>query len=127
LKQSLPYKRTERVGHQVKEILGEITTKYIDLSFLGFITFIEVQVAPDMRFAKVFYSVINPKMDIKKITIELNKRVKAFKKYLGPELPLKHIPQLQFYYDGSLDYMDKINTIMHDIDIPELEDEEPEE
>lgn len=119
MKQPLPYKRTDRVGHQVIQILGEIATKYINLSHLGFITFTEVQIAPDLRHAKVFYSVINPRMDIEKITIQLNKKVKAFKKYLAPELPLKNLPDLHFYYDGSLEYMDKINTIVSKLDIPD--------
>lgn len=124
MKQPLPYKRTDRVGHQVIQILGEIATKYIDLSYLGFVTFTEVQIAPDMRHAKVFYSVINPTMDTARVTEELNKKVKAFKKYLAPELPLKNMPDLHFYYDGSLDYMEKISTIMNKIEIPESEDEE---
>lgn len=127
MKQPLPYKRTDRVGHQVIRILGEIAARHIDLSHLGFITFTGVQVAPDLRYARIYYSVINPQMEIDKITDELNQKVKAFKKYLAPELPLKNLPDLRFFYDGSLDYMEKISTIIQDIDIPEeIEDTENE-
>ena len=71
--QQLPFKRTDRVGQQIKSILGDIALKYISLKHLGFVTFTSVDVSNDLRNAKVFYSVLNPKIKIESIENEMNK------------------------------------------------------
>ncbi|MBC8215485.1 MAG: 30S ribosome-binding factor RbfA [Candidatus Marinimicrobia bacterium] len=115
MKQERPYKRTDRVGNQICEILGEIASRHIRLSHLGFVTFTKTIISPDLRNAKVFFSVINPKKDMNQIIIEMNKLRKAFKKYLAPELHLKNIPDLHFYFDESIVYANKLDSIFHTI------------
>lgn len=110
-----PYKRTERIEQQILEILGEIKVKHIDLSHLGFITFISASITPDLRQAKVFYSVIRPHIDIVDITAELNKYKGLFRKFLAPELHIKNIPELTFYYDETVDYTEKIDRLIEAI------------
>ena len=107
----------DRVGNQVLDILSGILIRDIDLSHLGFVTFTFVEVAPDLRSAKVFYSVLNRKKSDEAINIDINKKRKAFKKYMGPELQLKSTPELRFYYDESLIYDQKINKLLHDTGI----------
>ena len=106
-----PYKRTDRVSLQIQQILGEITTKHIDISHLGFITFTRVQISPDLRHSKVFYSVINKKMSAESIEFELNKLAKAFRKYLGHEIRLKNIPDLTFYQDEGIKHEEHMQSI----------------
>ena len=118
-----PYNRTDRVGNQVLDILSGILIKNINLSHLGFISFTKVDIAPDLHSAKVYYSVLGRKKTDKEIDIAINQKRKAFKKYMGPELHLKCIPDLRFYHDESLIYEDKINKILHDVDIPEEKDD----
>jgi ribosome-binding factor A len=116
LKSQKPYKRTDRVGNQILDILGQVLFKYIDLSHIGFVTFTHVDIAPDFRTAKVFYSILNPKIDLKKADIEINQRRKAFKKFMSPELTIKHTPDLKFHYDPSMEYGEKIDRLLHNID-----------
>ena len=113
----------DRVGNQILDILSGILIKYIDLSHLGFITFTLVQVSPDLRNAKVFYSVLGRKKTDKEIDIVINQRRKAFKKYMGPQLHLKSTPDLRFYKDESIIYEDKINQMLHELDISEESDD----
>ncbi len=122
MKSKRPYKRTDRVGNQILSILGDVLTKYIDLSHIGFVTFTHVDIAPDLRTAKVFYSILNPKMTREKARIEINQRRKAFKKFMSPELTIKHTPDLKFYHDDSLEYGEKIDRLFHDLDLEEKDD-----
>ena len=112
-----PYDRIERVNKQIHDILGGILNKNIDLNYLGFVTITRIDVSRDLRVAKVFYSVINPIMSLKKINIEINKHRKPFKKYMGPELSMKHTPDLKFYYDDTFEYTEYVSTIMKNIDV----------
>ena len=111
-----PYKRTDRVANEIQNILGDIQTQFIDLSDLGFITISNVIVSPDLKYAKIFFSVVQKKIPIKEIESNLNTKSKAFRKYLGQQLRIKFTPQLRFYYDDTLSYTEKLDTIFHDIE-----------
>ena len=54
-----PYNRLDRINNQILDILSDIMMKNVDLSHLGFITFTSVDVAPDLRTAKIYYSVLS--------------------------------------------------------------------
>ena len=49
-------------------------TKSIDLSYLGFVTFTKADISPDLKNAKIFYSVINQKFSDSEINIQINKK-----------------------------------------------------
>jgi ribosome-binding factor A len=115
LRAEKPYKRTERIENQILEIFGEIVTKHINLSHLGFVTFTKAQITTDFRHAKIFFSVIKPRIDIEDIIIGMNKLRGPFRKYLAPELHIKHIPELHFYYDESLEYTESIDKLINTI------------
>ena len=103
-----PYNRSERVEKQLLEIISSIAIKNIDLSFLGFITFTDVDISPDLKNAKIFFSVLNQKLPDDELEIEINRRKKAFKKFLSPELHLRTTPKIKFVNDKKLFLQEKI-------------------
>ena len=111
LRYERPFKRKDRVANEIQHILGKIQTQYIDLSDLGLITFSRVTISPDLKHAKVFFSVLNKKIPIDKIQIEMDNRAKSFRRYLGQELRIKFTPELKFFYDETVEYSQKIDTI----------------
>ena len=112
-----PYDRIDRINKQILDILSGILNKYIDLNYLGFVTFTKVDVSRDLRIAKVFYSVFNQTISKDKLDIEINKHRKPFKKYMGPELSMKHTPDLKFYFDDTFEYTEYVASLMKNIDI----------
>ena len=110
-----PYDRIERVNNQILDILGNTLIKHIDLSHLGFVTFTKIDVSRDLRLAKVYYSVLNQKLSKNQLNIELNKFRKPFKKYLGPELTMKHTPDLRFYFDDTYEYSDFVSRLINNL------------
>ncbi len=112
-----PYKRTERIEQQLLEILGEIVTKHINLSHLGFVTFTNAQISADLRHAKIFFSIIKARLDRDEIISGINKLRGPFRKYLAPELHIKYIPELRFYFDETVEYSENINKLMSSIKI----------
>ena len=109
-----PYNRSERVEKQLLEIISSIAIKNIDLSSLGFITFTDVDISPDLKNAKIFFSVLNQKLPDDELEIEFNRRKKAFKKFLSPELHLRTTPKIQFVNDKKLSYQEKIDSLLKD-------------
>lgn len=122
MKPQRPYKRTDRVGEQILEIVTDTAAKHIDLNHLGFVTFTGIDVSPDLRSAIIYFSALNPTDEIQNIENKINTIAKGFKKYLGIEMRIKNIPDLRFIYDQSLNYTDKINQMIQTIDIPKQND-----
>ena len=110
-----PYKRTERIESQILEIFGEIVIKHINLSHLGFVTFTKAQITTDFRHAKIFFSIIKARVDIDDVVKGMNKLRGPFRKYLAPELHIKNIPEIHFYYDESLEYSQNIEKVISSI------------
>ena len=110
-----PYSRSERVEKQVLEIISSIAIKHIDLSSLGFITFTGVDISPDLKNAKIFFSVLNQKIPDDDLEVIINKKQKAFKKFLSPELHLRTTPKIQFINDKKLSYQEKIDNLLNNI------------
>ena len=108
-----PYKRVDRINRQILDILSDILIKNIDLSYLGFITFTSVDVAPDLRTVKVFYSVLSGKLPDSKVDVEINKKQKAFKKFMSPQLSLRYTPDIRFILDETLAYSEKIDNLLN--------------
>ena len=109
-----PYNRSERVEKQLLEIISSIAIKNIDLSSLGFITFTDVDISPDLKNAKIFFSVLNQKLPDDELEIEINRKKKAFKKFLSPELHLRTTPSILFVSDKKLSYQEKIDSLLND-------------
>tara|TARA_Y100000768_G_scaffold153858_1_gene114995 strand:- start:1476 stop:1856 length:381 start_codon:yes stop_codon:yes gene_type:complete len=109
-----PYSRSDRVEKQLLEIISSIAIKNIDLSSLGFITFTNVDISPDLKNAKIFFSVLNQKLPDNELEIEINRKQKAFKKFLGPELHLRTTPKIQFVNDKKYSYQEKIDSLLKD-------------
>ena len=108
-----PYNRVDRINRQILNILSDILIKNIDLSYLGFVTFTNVDVAPDLRTAKVFYSVLSGKLPGSKVDVEINKKRKAFKKFMSPQLSLRYTPDIRFILDETSLYSEKIDTLLN--------------
>ena len=46
----------------------------------------------------------------------MDNRAKSFRKYLGQELQIKFIPELKFFYDETVAYTQKLDTIFRKLD-----------
>ena len=102
------------MGRQLLEIISSIALKNVDLSYLGFVTFTDVDLSPDMKNAKIFFSVLNQKLSDDELEIQINRKQKAFKKFLSPELHLRNTPKIKFVNDKKHSFQEKINDLLKD-------------
>ena len=56
--------------------------------------------------------VANVKVSVSKIEVEMNKKQKAFKKYMSPQLSMRYTPDIQFFLDETLAYSEKIDKLL---------------
>jgi len=72
-----------------------------------------VRVSPDLSFAKVYVSVF-PSAKAKEVKVKLDEHVKMLRFELGQRVrhQLRIVPELAFYIDDSLDYVERIDNLL---------------
>ena len=106
--------KIDRIGSQlVKEISYILATEVKDKE-IQFVTITDVKVTNDLSFAKVYFTVLEE--DRKKETLEALASASGFiRKMLADRIEIRHIPELEFIYDDSIAYGNKIEHIIEKI------------
>ncbi len=105
--------KIERINSAMIKELSYILANEIKDQDLKFVTITDVKVTNDLSFAKVYFTVYNK--DIKE-TLKAFKNATGFiKKELADRMEIRHIPDLEFVYDESIAYGNKIEKIIEKI------------
>jgi len=97
------FSRTDRVGSQIQRYLAEMVRDEMDDPRLGMITIQAVRVVRDFSHAKIYFTVLGGKLDVKETTKVLNDAASFFRYELGHRLNIRTVPQLHFEYDESIE------------------------
>lgn len=108
--------RVERVAQEVQAAVADMLTRgKLKDPRIGFITITGVKVSPDLRVAKVFYSMVG---DAKQKE-DTAKGLEAAKGYVRRELSsilkLRVSPEVFFSFDPSLEEGDKIERLLREV------------
>jgi len=108
------YKRAERVSDQMKQEIADILMRKIKDPRIGFVTVTDVEVADDLRNAKVFVSVLGAD---RAATLKGLESAAAFiRSELGRRMRMKFVPELLFRYDDSAERGAHIMELLHKIE-----------
>ncbi|PID60435.1 MAG: ribosome-binding factor A [Ignavibacteriae bacterium] len=106
--------RQEKVAGLVQEVLSKIFIREISASELSLVTITKTRISPDLKIAKVYISVYDKdKRDDVLQYIETKKGLIRFE--LAKEANLRYTPELHFYIDDSLDYVERMNDLLNSI------------
>lgn len=110
-----PYSRPERYGRELKKLMGEIISRELDTTEVGFVTVTAVQMTNDLKMAKVYVSILNRRHSREEIEQYFRARAKFLRGFLGHHLTSKSIPLLKFYYDNSEEEAERIDRLIEEI------------
>ena len=108
------FHRTDRVSAQLRRELGTLVHAAVREHGLCSTSVSDVEVTRDMAHAKVFVTVL--------LADKAEETLKALKQ-LAPEIryqlaravKLRHVPELHFHYDESVDRGERIDTLLRDV------------
>ncbi len=106
--------RQNKVSKQVQKDIASIIQQYSSDMIPGkMLTVTSVRISPDLGVAKIYISVF-PSSDSDKNIALLNQHKNIFRNDLGKKLrhQLRKVPEIIFYLDDSLDYLDNINKLL---------------
>lgn len=107
--------RFERINEEYKkEISNIIDNKLKNPNVTGLISVTKVKVTQDLKFAKVYVSILNSK-NIKDTLAGLKKSSGYIRSELARTVNLRNTPEIIFELDESLEYGARIDSILKDI------------
>ncbi|MEG1647731.1 MAG: 30S ribosome-binding factor RbfA [Bacilli bacterium] len=105
--------KIERINNMLVEQISYILATEIKDNDIKFVTITDVKTTNDLSFAKVYFTVLNER---RTETLEALNNAKGYiRRQLSDRIEIRHIPELTFVYDESIEYGQKIETIIEQI------------
>ncbi|MBO1510369.1 30S ribosome-binding factor RbfA [Metabacillus bambusae] len=115
--------RANRVGEQMKKELGDIIGRKIKDPRIGFVTVTDVSVSGDLQIAKVFISVLGDEEQRQNTLKGLAKAKGFIRSEIGQRIRLRKTPEIQFEFDESINYGNRIETLIHELNVQNKEED----
>ena len=107
--------RQERIAEAIRQEASLIIHDKLKDPRLGFITITRVEVTPDLRYAKIFFSVLGNEESYKKTKEALDSAMGFVRKLVAQRLNLRFAPEITFYDDRSTEYSVRIEEVLNEI------------
>ena len=114
----MPNRNNNRIGRIDEEYRKELSQiigyELNNPNVTGMISVTKVKVTPDLKYAKVFVSILNSK-NIKETMEGLKKSSGFIRTEIAKRINLRITPELVFVLDDSMEYGAKIDQILKEI------------
>ena len=106
--------RQQKIARQIQRDIAEILQKELADTLRGtLVTVTTVRVSPDLAYAKVYVSIFP--FDRSEATLEaIREKGWLIRRTLGARIrnQLKIVPELEFFLDDSLEYVENIDNLL---------------
>ena len=108
----LGYKRTDRVGDQIRLEVADILTRRMKDPRVGFITITSVDLSADLRQAWIYVTVLQEGEQGNEAMATLARATGFIRGELGRRLKLRYVPELTFMRDSSVDQVRHVMSLI---------------
>lgn len=110
--------RNERVRKALMKEIADIIQK--DIKTAGLVSIMDVEVAHDNSFAKIFYSVFGNDEQKQKTKETIDKNTSKIRYEIGKRIRLRLTPELRFVFDDSIERGTKVTELLNKISRGEI-------
>jgi len=110
-----PYKRSDRLGELILAEVSDLVAREIKDPRIGFVTLTRVEMSDDLRYVKIFASILGSGEDQRRTLQGLSSATGYIRRHLGRVLRLRYTPELTFLVDESLAQGAKIAQLLRQI------------
>lgn len=107
--------RVDKVTEALKKEISSIIQRELEDPRIGFITVTRVEMTADLRYAKVFFSVLGSEEDYKKTKDALDSALGLIRRTVTQRVRLKFAPEIIFKEDRSSEYSVNIQKVLDQI------------
>lgn len=119
--------RKEKLQQEIKKVVSDILQKEVKDPSIGFVTVTSVDVSGDLRHAKIFVSILGEKGNQEDTLHALEKATGFIRTELGKRIRLRHVPEIVFKFDDSIEHGDHINKLLKQLHEEQNEDQSGDE
>ncbi len=105
--------KKEKMNNIIQRELSDILQTEVKNPQIGFCTITDVDITSDLSIAKIYVSFLNK--NTKKSMDALEKSKGFIRSLLAKRLTIRKCPELYFILDTSLEYGNKIESIIEDL------------
>lgn len=113
--------RPERVQEALRQEISLIVQTEIKDPRLGFITITKVDLTKDLRYARVYFSVLGKNADKNKALKGLNSAKGYIKGLVADRIKLRFMPEISFKIDDTLEHTQHIYELLNRMEKPREE------
>ncbi|RKO66324.1 30S ribosome-binding factor RbfA [Desulfofundulus salinus] len=110
----MPY-RPERLAEIIKKEVSDMLRDELKDPRIGFVTITGVEVSPDLRYARIFFSVLGSEEEAKASLEALNRARGYVRSELGRRIRLRYAPEISFKLDPSIQRGIRVMELLHDV------------
>jgi len=110
-----PGKRSTRVAEQIRKELSLMVQNRLKDPRIGMVTITRVSLTDDLKYAKVYFSVLGTEAERKSSEAALGRSAGYLQRLLKDVLSMRSIPQISFKYDPSIQESIAIDAIIQRI------------
>lgn len=107
--------RIGRINEEIQRELATLIPSLKDPRVHGLVSITHVETTPDLRYAKVYVSVLD-KSDVADVIRGLKSAGGYLRRELGRALSLRYTPELVFQQDDSIDKGTHILKLLNDLE-----------
>jgi ribosome-binding factor A len=108
------FHRTDRVSAQLRRELGRLVHEAVREHNLPSLSVSDVEVTRDLAHAKVFVTALQPERSAEAMA-GLKEHVRELRFQLARAVKMRHVPELHFHYDDSVDRGEKIDSLLRSV------------
>lgn len=120
------YSRIDRVSDSIKREVADILNRHVKDPRLAFMTITHVQVARDLRCARIYFTSMREGAELEAVHEGLRRAAGFVQRKLGERLHLRYTPHLYFTYDASVARGLRVTRLLSEIE-HEIDEREHEE
>ena len=113
--------RPERIQEAIRQERSLIVQGQIKDPRIGFITITKVDLTKDLRYARIYFSVLGKNADKSKALKGLNSAKGYIKGLIADKIKLRYMPEISFAIDSTLEHTQHIYDILNSIKKPKEE------
>ncbi|MFK5925405.1 MAG: 30S ribosome-binding factor RbfA [Desulfuromusa sp.] len=107
--------RPERVGEQIHKETTRLLMYNIKDPRVASVTLTGVQMSRDISSAKIYFTVNGDSAERKNAEKGLKSAAPYIRRELGKIMQLRFVPSIYFKFDESIDYGQKIDALLHQV------------
>ena len=109
------FKRSDRLAEQIRRVVSTVLEFELAELGHGMVTFTSVRMTDKLRQAKVYYSFLGTDEKRELIDGYLFAKRGRIRSKVGKELHIRHIPELEFEFDPSVEEGMRIEQLLNEI------------